>query len=87
MKITKQFILREVVGENVLIPVGETALQFNGIISLNPVGATIWKQLEQNATHQQMLNAILDEFDVTPEQASADLDEFLQLLQKNEMLA
>ena len=86
MKITKQFILREVVGENVLIPVGDTALQFNGIISLNPVAAVIWKRLQDGADRQQLLDAILEEFDVTPEQASADLDEFLQLLLKNSLV-
>ena len=36
MKIKGEFIMRELVGEILLVPVGQTALQFNGMITLNP---------------------------------------------------
>ena len=87
MKITKEFIVRKVVDECVLIPVGETALHFNGLISLNPVAEVIWNKLQQETTREELLAAILDEFDVPQEQAAADLDEFLDLLRKNELMA
>ena len=87
MKLNGSFILREVVGEYVLIPTGETALQFNGIISLNPVGATIWKGLTEGKDKNALLEAILEEFEVSKEDAAADLDEFLELLREKKMLA
>ena len=86
MKLNGSFILREVVGEYVLIPTGETALQFNGIISLNPVGAAIWKGLTEGRDRDALLNAILEEFEVSREEAAADLDEFLELLRSKNML-
>ena len=86
MKINGEFIVREIIGECVLVPVGETALRFNGIISLNPVSAVIWKGLLKNRERDQLLEDILDEFEVGREEAAADLDEFLQLLRQNKLL-
>lgn len=86
MKICGEYILREVVGEYVLVPVGETALAFNGIISLNEVGACIWKQLEKNSTREEILAQILEEFEVSGEEAAQDLEEFLNMLQEKKLL-
>lgn len=47
MKIKGEFVLRELVGETILVPVGRTALQLNGMITLNPVSAQIWRGLDQ----------------------------------------
>ncbi len=86
MKINGEFIVREVVGEYILVPVGDTALHFNGIISLNEVSASIWKGLQEGKDKDQLLEGVLEEFDVSREVANADLEEFLQLLQKNQLL-
>lgn len=40
----KRFVLRKVAGENILVPVGNTALTFNGLVTLNESGAFLWKQ-------------------------------------------
>lgn len=50
MKIKGEFVLRELVGETILVPVGRTALQLNGMITLNPVSAQIWRGLDQGAS-------------------------------------
>ena len=39
MKICKEFVLREIAGEAVLVPVGDAAKEFNGLINLNDVAA------------------------------------------------
>ena len=49
---------------------------------LNEVGVDIWKWLQQPQTTQNLLNLLLQEYDVTPEQAKKDLEAILQ-----EMLA
>ena len=86
MKINGEFILREVVDEYVLIAVGDTALKFNGIIGLNPVSACIWKNLQEEKSREELLEAILDEFEVTREEAEKDMDEFLDQLREKELL-
>ena len=87
MKVNGEFILREVVGEYVLVPVGETALKFNGIVSLNDVGAEIWKGLQQGENREALLCRILDAFEVGREEAEQDLSEFLGNLEENGFLS
>lgn len=80
MRFTSEFIMREVAGETILVPVGTTALKFNGIITLEPVGVLIWKGIESGKDRQAILRQILDEFDVDAQTAESDLDAFLQQL-------
>ena len=86
MKIKGSFVMRQVVGEYILVPVEDTALEFNGMISLNPVSAFIWQQLEQGRTQEQILGAVLEEFDVDRDTAKRDLQEFLQQLRDKNFL-
>ncbi len=80
MKINGEFIMREVAGDAILIPVGNTALQFNGIIALGPVGALSWEGLTVGKTRDQLLSDILEKFEIDTATAEADLDEFLDQL-------
>ena len=86
MKLTCEFILRDVAGETILVPVGSTALRFNGIITLEPVGALIWKGLEADKGRDEILAQILSEFEAEPQVASDDLDAFLAQLRDNGFL-
>lgn len=86
MKIKGEFILREVAGETLLVPVGETALKFNGMITLNRVSAVIWKALSEQASYDEILGKILDRFDVEPDAARRDLDEFLEQMKAADLL-
>lgn len=80
MKIKGEYLLREVVGETILVPVGKTALEYNGMIIINETGALIWKALEQHLTEQEILEKMMDAFEVDIDEASADLQEFLTYL-------
>ena len=87
MKINGEFVLRQVAGDSILIPVEETALKFNGIITLDKVGGLIWSALEQGAEREAILQQILDRFDVDRERAEQDLDEFLDQMEQAGFLA
>lgn len=86
MKIKKDFILREIADETVLIPVGETAISFNGLILLNELGEIIWNKIKENKSKEEILNYILQEYDIDSETAQNDLDEFIYTLEKSEIL-
>ncbi|WP_347029003.1 PqqD family protein [Intestinibacter bartlettii] len=77
MKIKKKFLLREVMGENILVPVGDSDTTFNGIASLNDMGVFIWQNIESAKDEEDLLQRILDEYEVDKDVAKADLDEFL----------
>ena len=80
MKLKKQFVLREIVGEAVLVPIGESATRFNGLITINELGKFIWKNLEKVENEEKLLQLILNEYEVDEDTANKDLDEFLQVL-------
>lgn len=83
MKKIKSFIPRIIAGETVLVPSGETAHDFNGMISLTDTAAFIWEHIEETADFNQLVNMILDEYEIDRETAAADASEFvMQLLQQ-----
>lgn len=86
MQFKKEFMLREIVGEAVLIPTGETAAHFNGLISVNELGKFIWENYEKAQDEDELLGFILDEYEVEKEVAKADLAEFLNILRENEII-
>lgn len=86
MRIKGEFILREVMGEMLAIPVGGSVLDFNGMICINPVGEVIWRGLQEGQTKEAILDAILDKFDVSREEATSDLDDFLIRLKQSGLL-
>lgn len=83
MKIEKEFVLREIADDYVIIPTGKTILEFNGLISTNEVGASIWKMLQEETTFEMLVKGILNEYDVEENVVREDVSEFLnQLYQK-----
>lgn len=86
MKIEKEFILREIAGDYVIVPTGQTALEFNGLITVNEIGAFIWKKLDQDITEDELVQAILEEYEVDEETARNDMEEFLDRLTECKIL-
>lgn len=80
MKVQKEFVLREIAGDYVIIPTGKTVLTFNGLITVNEVGADLWKMLQSEVTFEDLLRGILDIYEVDEETAKEDIQEFLDTL-------
>lgn len=86
MEIKQQYMLREIVGDYVLVPTGSTVNDFNGLIILNEVARFIWENYEKAKDEDELLGFILDEYEVEKDVAKADLNEFLDILRKNEIV-
>ncbi len=86
MKIKEGFMLKNIAGANVVVPVGSNTVSFRSVITLNESGAFLWKQLENETTLEQILDAMLTEYDVDQATAKADVDEFIELLKKADLL-
>ena len=86
MKVDKEFILREIAGEYVIIPTGKTVLSFNGLISVNEVGAFLWNMLQKDVTVDEMVTGVLEEYDVDEETAREDIQAFLDVLVEGDIL-
>lgn len=86
MKVSSDFILREIAGDYILIPTGDTILQFNGLITLNEVGVSLWNLLQKDVTFEALVTAILGEYEVDEATAREDIQEFLESLKKGGIL-
>ena len=86
MRINKEYVLREIAGDYIIIPVGATALEFNGLITVNEVGVTLWNMLQEEVTMEDLVQGVLAEYDVQEEVAREDIQEFLDELVKDGIL-
>ena len=83
MKQNPDFILSDVAGDHILVPIGKTSLNFHGLITMNEMGKTIWNLLENEITLEQLLQKILAEYDVSADQARGDIENFVSKLREN----
>lgn len=87
MKIAEGFVLKNIAGTNVVVPLGDNTVSFKAIITLNETGAFLWQQLETEKTPDDLLKAMLSEYAVDEATAKADILEFVDNLKKANLLA
>ncbi len=86
MKIRDNFLLREVAGNRIVVPVGEAADRFHGMLKLNETGAYLWHLLESPTDEAALMAAMLRDYDIDQETAQRDLQTFLNTLRKAGLL-
>ena len=86
MKIRSGFKLMKVGVQNLVVAVDERAEEFNGMILLNPTGAFLWELLEKEAEKEELVAALLSEYEIDKETAETDVDRFLSILTDNGIL-
>lgn len=77
MKRKADFIMQNVGGDNLLIPIGAQVMDLNGIIILNDTAALVWELLAQDRTADELASAVVEQFDVDAATAQADVQTFL----------
>lgn len=80
MKIKKGFILKELDGQTVAIPVSGN---FSGVVKMNQTATFIWKILEKGATEKELVCALTEKYDATLEQAQEAVRKTLTTLKSN----
>lgn len=82
MIIKKELIKRDIAGDTILVPVGKTVYESNGLFALNEVATFIWDILPQVETEAEITQAVLREYDASPEEISRDVAAFLKKLRE-----
>ena len=80
MKIKETFSLRQVAGTWVVLPLAESTLDFNGKLTLNESGHLLWKALESGCDSDDLVKILLEEYDVSVDEAQKDVNEYLEKL-------
>ena len=87
MRIVSGFIVREIAGNTVAVPTGDSARRLSGLVSLNGSGKFLFELLQTEQSQESLVQALTDAYEVTREVASADVAEFIVMLRENNMLA
>lgn len=78
MRIKNGFELRNVCGEHIIISHGIENIDFTEILTLNESAAYIWnKVIGTDFTEEDVVRVLLEEYDVTEEEAWGDVKELL----------
>ena len=85
MKISEGYLLRTVAGKNIVVSIG-SEVNFNGMLTLNDTGVFFWNLLQKDTTKEEMLEAVLKEYDVSSDIALQDIENFIQKLKDSGIL-
>ena len=87
MKLKYDFAVREIAGDFVIIPLGEAALKFGGMIVTSEAGALLVNALKEEVTREALAALLMNEYEVDEATANADLEEFLDQLNGLQLLS
>ena len=86
MKIKDGFLLRQFGEESIVVAVGEGSEDFNKLITLNSVGAFIFEKLGNDITREELIESVIDRYDIDKETAERDTDAFIGKLKEAGLL-
>lgn len=78
MKIKDGFMLREIAGQWVVVPLGSRVVEFNSIMTLTESGAILWRMMEKGSGEDEMIKALLAEYDVDESVVREDVHAFVE---------
>lgn len=85
MRRNPNFIMREVAGEHILVPLtGDLAL--NGILTLNRLGCDIYNRIDECASEEALVDELCSLYDAPRQVIAADTAEFLELMRKEHLI-
>ncbi len=78
MEIKGEFVKRTIAGETFLVPIGESQQRFPGLIALNEVAAFVWDSLPGCETEAEIVELVLEAYEVERWEAEADVADLLR---------
>ena len=86
MQLKNNFVIREIMGDTILVPIGDHLLEFNGLITLNELGVFILKLIPKVENENQIVDKILEEYEVDRQTAEADVKDFIAKLRQIQIM-
>lgn len=85
MRIKEGFLMRQVAGQNVVLPTGNE-LDLNMMITLNGTGAFLWERLQSETDEEALTAALLEEYTVDEAVARESVSAFVGKLRSHGFL-
>ena len=88
MKLKDDLILREVAGQYVIVPIGKRVREIHSIVYISSSGAYLWEYMKDGEFEKEdLVEKIMEHYaGVTREQATADIEKFLETLRNHNIL-
>lgn len=86
MIIKKNLIKREIAGDVILVPVGQSVIESNGLYALNELGSFIWDMLPDVESIDDIVKEVLNEYEVDEETAKNDIIEFINKMKELQII-
>ena len=87
MKIKSGFVVRKIMDEFIVVPVGQRVTDFNGLITLNESGKFLWDILvAKDSTIEGLTDAMLEEYEIDRTTAELDVQKFVLILRQQELI-
>ena len=80
MKMCSGFKIVTIVDEHLVVPVGETAITFKGVVALSEAAYFLLNTLQEPKSKDDLLNSLIEEFEIDEETAREDIDKFINQL-------
>ena len=77
----KELVTRDVAGEEIIVPIKGHVGDLEGVFTLNEVGAMIWRLMDGQKTVRQLMEAVINEYEVESLEAEKDVVDFLRSLE------
>jgi methyltransferase-like protein len=78
----ENFVYRKIENETILVPIKDNVGDMSCIYNLNAVGAFIWDHLDGEKTLDDILNMVMEEFDISAQDAEIDLCDYISDLKE-----
>lgn len=76
MKTNELYLLRDIGGEKILVPVGAATKELNGMIQLSETAAFIWSNIDTSANLNEVVDRLIAEYEIDRETALHDVFQF-----------
>ena len=85
-KVKEHFMLRDVVGDHVVIARGPAAIEFNGVLILNESCVFLWNQLQDYVSVQEMAESLKEKYSIEMDLAVQDVERCVSKMLEYELL-
>lgn len=83
MKIKDGFIMKDVAGSKVVLPLGERQAEIRGIITFNDIGAEVFNMLDGTNSVEEIIAKIVKDYDAPYETVKSDVEKLIEKMRAN----
>ena len=78
MELNDNFMIKEIAGNIILVPIGDFAIDFNGVITLNETAKFLWEKCQDGFTEESLIDDVKAEYNVDDDTAKTAVKKFIK---------